>query len=101
MKTCVPRLQRGVKKSKYLEYLGFPMLDLVVKNLPANAEMYEMWFNPWVAKNPGGGHGSPLQYSCLENTHGQRSQVGCSQWGRKEIDMIETTARTMFSNSRV
>ena len=25
---------------------------------------------------PGGGHGNPLQYSCLENLHGQRSLAG-------------------------
>ena len=24
-------------------------------------------FNFWVRKTPGGGHGNPLQYSCLEN----------------------------------
>ena len=24
-------------------------------------------FHPWVRKSPGGGHGNPLQYSCLEN----------------------------------
>ena len=24
-------------------------------------------FNPWVKKIPRGGHGNPLQYSCLEN----------------------------------
>ena len=24
-------------------------------------------FNPWVGKTPGGGHGNPLQYSCLAN----------------------------------
>ena len=23
--------------------------------------------NPGLAKHPGGGHGNPLQYSCLEN----------------------------------
>ena len=23
---------------------------------------------PWVRKIPGGGHGNPLQYSCLENS---------------------------------
>ena len=23
-------------------------------------------FDPWVRKIPGGGHGNPLQYSCLE-----------------------------------
>ena len=34
----------------------------------------------------GGGHGNPLQYSCLENPHGQRSLVGYSPWGGKESD---------------
>ena len=24
-------------------------------------------FEPWVGKTPGGGHGNPLRYSCLEN----------------------------------
>ena len=31
--------------------------------------------------NPRGGHDNPLQYSCLENPHGQRSLVGHSPWG--------------------
>ena len=29
----------------------------------------------------GEGNGTPLQYSCLEKPHGQRSLVGCSPWG--------------------
>ena len=37
----------------------------------------------------GGGHGNPLQYSCLENLHGQRSLVGYSPCGHKESDMTE------------
>jgi len=28
---------------------------------------------PWWGRSPGGGHGSPLQYSCLENPQGQKS----------------------------
>ena len=27
------------------------------------------------------GNGNPLQYSCLEKSHGWRSLVGCSPWG--------------------
>ena len=38
---------------------------------------------------PGGGHGNPLQYSCLENPHGQRSLVTYSPWGRKDSDTTE------------
>ena len=30
-----------------------------------------------------------LQYSCLENPHGQRSLAGYSPWGCKESDMTE------------
>ena len=28
---------------------------------------------PGLGRSPGGGHGNPLQYFCLENPHGQRS----------------------------
>ena len=31
---------------------------------------------PSLGRSSGGGHGNPLQYSCLENLHGQRSLVG-------------------------
>jgi len=41
------------------------------------------------SRSPGGGHGNSIQYSCLENPHGQRSLVGCSPWGLKELDMTE------------
>ena len=36
---------------------------------------------PGLGRSPGGGQGNPLQYSCLENPHGQRSLVGYSPWG--------------------
>ena len=42
-----------------------------------------------VGRSPGGGHGYALQYSCLENPHGQRSLVGYSPWGHKELDMTD------------
>ena len=35
------------------------------------------------------GHGNPLQYSCLENPHGQRSLVCYSPWGHKDSDTAE------------
>ena len=38
---------------------------------------------PGLGRPPGGGHGNPLQYSCLENPRGQRSLGGCSPWGHK------------------
>ena len=33
---------------------------------------------PGLGRSPGGGHGNPLQYSCLENPHGQWSLAGYS-----------------------
>ena len=33
---------------------------------------------PGLGRSPGGEHGKPLQYSCLENLHGQRSLAGYS-----------------------
>ena len=52
---------------------------------------------PGSERSPGEGIGYPLQYSCLENPHGQRSLVGYSPWGRKELDMTErlSTAQHM------
>ena len=44
---------------------------------------------PGLGRSPGGGHGNPLQYSCLENPHGQRSLAGYCPWGHKESDMTE------------
>ena len=41
---------------------------LVVKNLPANAEdIRDMGSTPGMGRSPGGGHGNPLLYFCLEN----------------------------------
>ena len=36
-----------------------------------------------LGRSPGGGHGNPPQYSCLENPLGQRSLAGCSSWGQR------------------
>ena len=44
---------------------------------------------PGFGRSPGGGHGNPLQYSCLENSHEQRSLMGHSPWSHKELDMTE------------
>ena len=69
----------------------------LVKNPPA---MQETWVQSacnegdlgsilGMGRSPGGGHGNPLQYSCLENPHVQRSLVGYGPRGCKELDMTE------------
>ena len=42
-----------------------------------------------LGRSPGEGVGYPLQYSCLENPHGQKSLVGYSPWSCKESDTTE------------
>ena len=67
-------------------------MALVVKNPLARAgEVRAASSTPGLGRSPGGGHGNPLQYSCLENLHGQRSLAGYSPWGRRESDMTEAT----------
>jgi len=64
---------------------------LVVKNLPANAGDKTYRSIPVLRRSLGGGHGNLLQYSFLENPHGQRSLVGYSPWGQKESYMTKVT----------
>ena len=61
---------------------GFPG-GSAVKNPPVNAG--DAGSNLELGRSPGEGNGNPLQYSCLENHHGQRSLVGCSPRGLKRV----------------
>ena len=65
---------------------------LVVKNPPVNVgDVRDEGSISGLRRSPGGGHGHPLQYACLENPHGQRSLAGYGPWGRKESDTTEGT----------
>ena len=48
---------------------------------------------PRSGRSPGEGNGNPLQYSWPGKSHGWKSLVGYSPWGRKESD---TTERLSF-----
>ena len=63
----------------------------MVKNLPA---MQETVFCPPLERPPGERTSNPLQYSHLENPHGQRTLAGYSAWDCKELDTIEQTKQT-------
>ena len=58
----------------------------MVKKQPANKRPA---FDPWVGKSPGGGHGNPLQYSCLENP--TEEPGGLQSMNPKELDLAEAT----------
>ena len=63
---------------------GASQVVLVVKNPPANAgDVRNVSSIPRLRRSPGGGHGNPLQYSCLENSM-DCSLAGYSPQGCKE-----------------
>ena len=62
---------------------------LVVKNLPANAgDVRDTGSIPGSGRFPEGGHGNPLQYSCLENPMDREAY---SPWGHKDSNRTEAT----------
>ena len=72
------------------------LLTPVFLGFPGGSDGKKFTFNagdlvliPGLGRFPGGGHGDPLQYSCMDNPNGQRSLVGYSSWGHKESDMTE------------
>ena len=70
--------------------MGASQVAPVVKNASTNVEdTREAGLIPGLGRSSGVGNGTPLQYSCLENLHGQRSLVGYSRWGCKKSDMTE------------
>ena len=60
---------------------------------------------PGLGRFPGEGHGNPLQYSCLKNSHGQRTLTDYSPWGLKELDTTESQnivkKTTIFKDSKL
>ena len=51
-----------------VDMYGTSQVVLVVKNLSANArDIRDTGLIHGLRRSPGGGHGNPLQYSCLEN----------------------------------
>ena len=71
----------------------------VDKESACNAE--DLGLIPGLGRSPGGGHGNPLQYSCQENPHGQRSLAGYSPWGCKELDMPEQLSTAQDNKLRL
>ena len=64
---------------------------LMVKNPPANAgDLRDTGLSPGLERSPGGGHGNPLPYSCLENST-DRGAWGAIVHEVAESDTAEVT----------
>ena len=50
---------------------------------------------PGLGRSLGGGHANPLQYSCLENPHGQKSLEGYNAWESKELGSTSDPANLL------
>ena len=66
-----------------------PSTDERIKEIYLSLYAGDLGSFPGMGRSSGGGNGYPLQYSCPENPRGQRSLVGYSLWGCKELDMTE------------
>ena len=62
-------------------FMGFPGSSDVKESTCSAGDLDSI---PGLGRSPGGGLGNSLQYSCLENLHGQRCLVGYSLWDRKD-----------------
>ena len=69
-----------------MTYKGFPCGSVSKESV---CDAGDLGLIPGLRRSPGGGHGNPLQYSCLGNPHGQRSLAGYSLWCLKELDTTE------------
>ena len=58
-------------------------MAILVKKSPANAgDVRDLGLIPELGRSPGGGHGNPLQYSCLENPQpGELQSMGSQRVG--------------------
>ena len=64
-------------------------LKLVVKNLPANAaDIRDADSVLGLGRSPGGGHGDPLQYSCLETPMNEEPN-GLQSIGLQRAQLLE------------
>ena len=66
----------AIEKKKFVsslvKWMGFPGSD----GRESICNGGDLGWIPESGKSPGGGHGNPLQDSCLENRHGERSLMG-------------------------
>ena len=68
-----------------------------IKNPPAKArDIRDVGSIPGSGRSLGGGHGNPLQYSYLGESHGKKSSVGYSSRGHKGLDPTEAAEQSQM-----
>ena len=67
---------------KYSWFTGFPAGSV---GKESTCKAGDLGLTPGSGRSSGEGHGNPLQYSCLENLHGQRGLAGYSPWDHQRV----------------
>ena len=82
-----------------ITHLWASQVVLAVKNLPANAgDIRDEGSIPGLGRSPGAEYGQPTPVFLPGESHGQRSLVGYSSWGHKELDTTEATLHTCITH---
>ena len=68
-------------------------------SVPGGSDAGEPGFDPWVGKVPWRRKRQPIPVFMTGKSHGQRSLVGYSPRGHKELDMIERLTLKLFKLS--
>ena len=77
--------------------MGASQGALVVKKLPTNSgDITDTGSSPGSGRTPGGRHGNPLQYSCLENSMGISHHLIGNRRGK-----VEAVTDFIFLGSKI
>ena len=80
-------------------FMGLPG-DPVVKNMPGNTgDERGASLIPGSGRSSREGNGQPTPVFLPGESHGQRSLVGYSSWGHKELDTTEQLSLSLFWTS--
>jgi len=70
----------------YNSMTSMDQMALVVKKVPTKAgDIRDVGFIPGLGRTLGGGHGNPLQYSCLENSMDTEEPGGLQPIGSQRV----------------
>ena len=85
----IGQLYAFLEECLFMSSAHFEVGELVVKSPSANErDIRDVGLILGSERFPGGGHGNPLQYSCLENHMDRRAWLGLAH---KESDTTEVT----------
>ena len=82
-------LSSKLKNAEFLDFLNLILYNMAQTVKESACNLGDLGSILGLGASPGGGHVNPLQYSCLENPHGQRSLAGYNPWGHNKSDMTE------------